>query len=354
MAERLLLFVTDLKRGGTPLVVKRLALGLRHCGHEVEVACLDRMGEVGEELVAEGVKVHALGARGVWDWGVALRFRRLVREGNFGRVVSFLVHANAVAAWASRGVEGVRWFQSVQTTQPKPAWHWRVQRWAARAAERVIVPSEAAATACIERSGIARERIVVVPNAVDAGRFSGLGATGGKRVVFLGRLDPVKRIGDLIAAATLLGAEYEVRIYGEGEERDRLTRLASAARAKGANVELCGGVPWAREALEGANVLVLPSEAEGFGLVLIEAMAAGVAVVASRAPGITDVVRDGETGLLFDVGDVGGLATAVRRVCSDADLRARLTRTATAHVREVYSEASILKGWERALLLPDL
>ena len=70
--------------------------------------------------------------------------RRLVREGDVDTVFSFLVHANTVAALASRRLPGVRFLQSIQTVQPRPRWHWRVQRVVQRYAAAVVVPSTAA------------------------------------------------------------------------------------------------------------------------------------------------------------------------------------------------------------------
>jgi glycosyltransferase involved in cell wall biosynthesis len=101
-------------------------------------------------------------------------------------------------------------------------------------------------------------------------------------------------------------------------------------------VTLHGSVSGPAEALRGAELLVLPSQAEGFGLVLIEAMAAGVPVVATDVPGIRDVVRDGVTGILVPVGSPGALADAIRRVLEDQNLRQSLVAAAWKAAIDAY------------------
>jgi glycosyltransferase involved in cell wall biosynthesis len=114
-------------------------------------------------------------------------------------------------------------------------------------------------------------------------------------------------------------------------------------------VTLRGSVTDPKPALAGAEVLVLPSEAEGFGLVLIEAMAAGVAVVATDAPGIRDVVRDGETGILVPVGSPAALAEGIRRVLEDSGLRGRLVSAAFADARRRFTWDAAVAGYRQLL-----
>src|SRR5262249_41470172 len=99
--------------------------------------------------------------------------------------------------------------------------------------------------------------------------------------------------------------------------------------------------------------LVLPSEAEGFGLVLIEAMAARVPVVATNAPGICDVVRNEQTGLLVPVGQPAELANAIRRITADNALREKLIDNADQDVRRRFSWPPVLQQYRRVLNLEE-
>ena len=109
--------------------------------------------------------------------------------------------------------------------------------------------------------------------------------------------------------------------------------------------------PAPAEALAGSGAIVLPSVAEGFGLVLIEAMAAGVPVIATNVAGIRDVVRHDVTGLLVPVGDVGALAGAIRRVAEDSALRERLVAAAKVDVAARFLWSTVLRRYAAWLRL---
>ena len=350
MPRRILLLITDLEIGGTPTVVRELALRLRGPGAHVEVASLKDLGPNGALLAARDVPVTALHAGGVFTLPVVVRrLRRLVRSRDIDTVLSFLVHANVVASLAVP--RGVRLLQSIQTTQPRPAWHWRAQRWAARRAEVFVVPSTSVVEAGVERSRVPRDKFVVIPNAVDPAEFVRstvpLSPPADYPVGFIGRLDPVKRVTDLVEAVCPLGDRVTLHVFGGGPDRDRIERWVEGV-GTGA-VMLRGAVRRPQEALAEIGLLVLPSEAEGFGLVLIEAMAAGVPVIATDVPGIRDVVQHEVNGLLVPVGQPAALTAAIERVISDADLRRRLVENGLTTVHERYTWDRVLPLYRAAL-----
>ncbi len=348
MSNRLLLLNTDLLRGGTPTVVRELAIRLHRIGVDVEVACLSIWGPVADDIRAAGVPVTALNAAGPRDVAVVARLTRLICDRQYATVLSFLMHANVAAAIASLRIgRGVRWLQSIQTTQPEPRWHWPLQRLAARRAETVIVPSPSAARVATDRAGVPAERVAIIPNAIDLADWTTTTGTDPRRVVFLGRLDPIKDVPTLVAAVARL-PDVHLDIYGDGADRPRLERAVADLHLAD-RVRMHGTVARPQEPLATAGMLVLPSLAEGFGLVLIEAMAAGVPVVATDVPGVRDVVRTGETGLLVPAGDAIALAAAIRRVVDDGPLRERLVAAATADVRRRFTWDAVLPSHRRLL-----
>jgi glycosyltransferase involved in cell wall biosynthesis len=398
--RRILLLITDLRIGGTPTVVRELAIRLAAAGGaKVEVACLSNRGPVADQLKQAGIRVTALDARGARDFPRTVwRLCQLVRDHRIDTVFSFLMHANAVAAAASRIRPGVRWLQSIQTTQPTPRWHWRVQSIAQHAAQRIVVPSDSVARVARDWAGAAAEKIVVIPNAVDVPSGDGRGmvgqtflsviesaiggipasmgrlesARGGQecpplsdskqagmpapplppstpsRIGFIGRLDPIKRIGDLLQAMTLLDPSTHLHIFGEGAQRAGIEAIIHDFHLND-RVTLHGTIARPDEALSQIDVLVLPSQAEGFGLVLIEAMAAGVPVVATDVPGIRDVVRNGETGLLVPVASPAALAQAIKSMLNDSQLRDRLIANGREDVRRRFSWDIVLPRYQKLL-----
>lgn len=183
---------------------------------------------------------------------------------------------------------------------------------------------------------------VEIPNGVDVASFArapmlpGYPRTGGT-VLFLGRYDEPRK-----GMAVLLGAlpdlvrrhpEIEILIVGRGDEE----RLRKEAGPHAGHLRFLGQVSDAEKAsaMRSADVYVAPNlGGESFGIILIEAMAAGTAVVASELDAFRRVLRDGTAGLLVPVGDSAALATALDSVLTDEARRTELVRAATQVVGE--------------------
>jgi glycosyltransferase involved in cell wall biosynthesis len=349
--RRILLLITDLEIGGTPTVVRELATRLNSPPHvEIEVACLSMWGPVADQLCAAGISVTTFDARGPRDLlRTTRRLRDLVRGQKIDTVFSFLVHANVVAAMASRELPGVRFLQSIQTVQPRPRWHWLAQRWAHRYAERIVVPSNAIVRYASRRSSIPASKFVVVPNAIDPDAFPRVNVFAGPKVCagYLGRLDPAKSPQTLVEALDVAAVtEAELHYFGDGPARATL-EAAAAAREVRDRVVFHGAVPRPQDALREIDVLWMPSTVEGFGLVLIEAMASGVPVVAAAGGGVPDVVVDGHNGLIVrHPKEFAGTLTKLR---ADSILRNRLIEGGLRTVREKFTWDVVLPQYRELL-----
>ncbi|MBI1682252.1 glycosyltransferase [Caulobacter hibisci] len=198
----------------------------------------------------------------------------------------------------------------------------------------------------IER-GVPAERVHFVPNAVKipkvlAEPFAAPGRP--PRIVAAGRLHPKKGFDLLIAAAALLrdrGLAFEVEIAGEGDERVRLEGLI-AEHGLGERVRLVG---W-RDApafLATGDVFAFPSYQEGFPLVLLEAMAAGLPVAASAIPGPDEMIVEGVSGRLTSPGDALALADALAGLIADPPSAVALGQKARAAVLADYGPESLAK-----------
>jgi len=184
----------------------------------------------------------------------------------------------------------------------------------------------------LEEFGWPADRVRVVPNGLDPTRFTTSEAVG-SGFLYAGRLSREKGLPTLLAAAERVPAAKLV-VAGTGPAEDEVRRAAST------RVELAGHLDrhelLAR--IRGARAVVLPSEwYENAPLAALEALASGVPVVASRIGGIPEMVRDGETGLLFEPGDAEGLADRLRRLDGDPDLAVRLGRRGREVVEREYS-----------------
>ena len=200
------------------------------------------------------------------------------------------------------------------------------------ASDAVTAPSAWLAAATFERLRVpASVQIDVVPNFVDAERFRPAERPPREVPVLahVSNFRPVKRVGDVLAvfAAVRAARPARLRLIGDGPDRAPL-QAEVAARGLAPDVEFLGEQVDLPAVLQEADLFLLPSETESFGLVALEAMACGLPVVASAVGGLPEVIADGETGYLCPMGDVGAMAAAARRLLDDASGRARLGASA--------------------------
>ena len=213
-----------------------------------------------------------------------------------------------------------------------------------RGAKRVITPS-AYLRRIVTGWGVSAERIDVVYNAVPLASPD-CGAPPQFDVVSVGRLVPWKGFAELIDLVA--HRKWSLRIVGDGPLRAELENQAAAA---GAQVRFDGDVPQAlvAAAIRSGKVFVLNSSYEGLPHIVLEAMAAGVPVIATAAGGTPEVVRDGETGILVPVGSREQLERAVERLLGDDSLRQHMVTGAGALLGEKFSFATMVEDTERVL-----
>lgn len=162
-------------------------------------------------------------------------------------------------------------------------------------------------------------------------------------VLTVARLTQQKSIDTLIDAIALV-PNARLEIIGDGPERGNLEQHARDLQVQN-RVEFLGALPQDQLPAHYARcgVFVLPSIREGMGLVLAEALLCGAPVIATNSGGVTDIVRDGETGLLFPERDARTLADAIEKILNDHALAQRLSETGAALVREQYTSEYVAR-----------
>jgi N-acetyl-alpha-D-glucosaminyl L-malate synthase BshA len=196
-----------------------------------------------------------------------------------------------------------------------------ILKWVLNSTDRIIAVSQYAKNLLIDM-GISEAKIRVIHNGVD----SHTRAVGDeKRVIYLGALVWQKGVDVLLKAFKDVKAEHrdaKLVIVGDGPERMKLEGLASKLKLK--DVDFTGYVDDLDTLFTVNSILVLPSRLEGFGISILEAMARGVPVAASKTGGIPEIVEDGKNGVLFTRENPVSLADAVNKVLDDPGLRNRL------------------------------
>lgn len=232
----------------------------------------------------------------------------------------------------------------------RESWLGRLRLWLMR---RLVDMSGALSPAMQEElagEGIAASRIRLIPNGVDTTVFRPPTAEerGNTRrelglaqdavvVLFVGRLVALKRVDLLLRAWSQLPLpiDRQLLIVGDGPEQESLQQLATALGQH--NIRFAGATNTVALYHRAADIFVLPSEREGLSVALLEAMAAGLTVVASALPGLQAVIDDRHNGLLFPVDDADALRNCLRTAIQSPALRRRLGEGARCRIMEQYS-----------------
>jgi glycosyltransferase involved in cell wall biosynthesis len=230
----------------------------------------------------------------------------------------------------------------------KSAGQIRLQRLAYRAATRIVANSPAAAD-MLAQEGVANRKISIIPNGLESSAYlEPRRSRSIRRIITVANLRPEKSHETLIAAAALLSPacpELRFVIVGDGSRRAELELLA---RIKGVDrvFEFLGHREDVPELLAGADVFVLPSRSEAFPNGVIEAMAAGLPVIASAVGGIPDLVDPGHTGILVPPLDAEALAAALRSLRADPARAHAIGAAARCEVLARYSFDRMLQSFE--------
>lgn len=228
------------------------------------------------------------------------------------------------------------------------------EKWLWQLSDRIICNAHVLKQIMIQRYHVAPDRIAVVPNAVDTNYFrpDPTSGAGPPTVLSVGRLvddkDPLNLVeGFRLAADRFPNARFQ--IMGNGSLRSQVDACIKACSLE-SNIRVLPGVPDIRPIMGDASVFVLASVREASPNVIIEAMAMGLPVVATRVGGIPELVMDGETGILVEPGDPKGLADALAVMLSDERRRREMGLAGRRRVEAYHSLEYLVAETERVFL----
>jgi L-malate glycosyltransferase len=200
--------------------------------------------------------------------------------------------------------------------------------------------------------------IEVIPNFVDCDLFAPRaasdtpppccrGSKSQKTLVHISNFRPVKRLPDVIRVLQLINKEIPTQLIliGDGPERSQTEAFVRELGLQ-KRVSFLGKLESFVDILQHADLFLLPSETESFGLAALEAMSCGMPVIASNTGGIPEVVTNGETGYLLTVGNVEEMAKNSLRLLTDADLYRRMSSAARKRVLDNFDEKHLLSRYE--------
>ena len=311
-----------------------------------------------DELERAGIQTHHLGARTVAAFPRTLRRLSSLLALNRPDVVqTFLFHANVLGAWAARRA-GVRHVLSGIRVAERRTWHRWLARLTDRWVDRHVCVSQAVADFSAAVTGLAPQKLLVIPNGVDIARFQRAeiadlaehGVPVGRAVfACVGRLDRQKGIDwllDLMPQVFARQATHDLLVVGDGPQRAALRRR-TAALGIAHRVHFAGFQQNIPGILAACDCLVLPSRWEGMPNILLEAMAAGRPVLATAAEGVDEIL-----GPENEAQRVAGHSTQVfsdklLTMLSQPTLRARLGAANTQLAEAKFSIERTVAAYER-------
>jgi glycosyltransferase involved in cell wall biosynthesis len=359
---KVLLLSTSMGMGGADKQILAAAEEMRRRGHEVLIVSLTALGPMGAEARTQGIPTESLEMRrGVPDPRGLVRLVRVVRAWRPDVLHSHMVHANLLARALRLLVPVPATVSTIHNIYEGGPLLMAAYRLTNRLVDRMTIVSEAAGDRFVRDRIVPRELLEVVPNGVDledfrevttAERESMRSSMGiGKEFVWLavGRFQPAKDYPNMLRGFAQVCQRYPQTILllvGRGPLQAEIETLARSLGLEG-KVRFLGVRQDVPVLMGAADGYVMSSAWEGMPMVLLEAAASGLPIVATMAGGNQEVVLDQESGFLVPPRDAGALGAAMLRLMglSQAE-RSRMGQKGRQRVRTEYGVKRVVDRWE--------
>ena len=361
---RILHIIESLEFGGAEKVVISLANSMAGT-HEIAICCVKTIGALGPE-VDRRISVLCLNKGEGNDYLLPFKLARIIR-----RNVYDVVHTHEWGVFLEGGLAGflartpvlIHTAHGPYTAYPdtpgsrvKISLRHLLERLVSRCFHRIAAVSDSIRDYIVREIKIDSRTVVTVHNGIPVDDGVPDRGTGTNDVAFItvGRLAEIKNHQLMLRAfhETLKsGIQAQLIIVGDGPERARVEDYRRANRLE-SKVTLLGFRSDVGELLRKADVFVLTSRYEGISVALLEAMRAGLPVIATRVGGVPETVHDGETGLLVELDDLPGLVKAMARLVQSAELRGEMGKRGRDFLVEEFSLGTMSARYGRLYSSP--
>jgi glycosyltransferase involved in cell wall biosynthesis len=351
------LFFSSFIAGGTEHQMIELSRRLDRRLFSVHLVCFHRSGAWvarAEQNTASITEFPISSFRRADTFHQMRAFARWCRANNIALVHTVDIYANIFGLPAAAAARVPVRIGNRRDINPRKSFAMIALQRAAYACAQRVIANSAAVAARLRREAVPHCAIDIIPNGIDVGAFAlrPRGERPLRRVITVANLRPEKAHEVLIDAAASLVArnpDLEFRIVGDGSRLAELTALASA-RGVGKHVRFFGHRDDVPALLRDSDIFVLPSRSEALPNGLIEAMAAGLPVVATAVGGIVELVQHGKNGLLVRPGNSRDLANAIQQLIDDRGRAAALACEARRSIEACYSFDRMVREFERVYL----
>lgn len=347
---------TGLEYGGTELRLARLLPRLNSFDHLV--CSLKPRGPVAKAIESAGISVLSLELRSAASLPRAiLVFAGIIRRHRPDIVITYLVHADVFARFFARAFGARRLVSFISSTVREPRYLWWsiLNGLTSPLVDRFIAVSKTVKEHSVRHWSLPAAKVTVLPTGIDLKSVTlkdpGSYARKPRLLGTAGRLSKEKNLEFLLKVFKKILAgrpDLKLIIYGDGPQKLKLSQLARRLHLK-KNVVFAGWKPDLKKRLSKLDLFLLPSSYEGLPNALLEAMAAGVPVVASDIPEHRSLIKHKKTGLLAPLDNLSGWSEAIEEVLGKAKLREDLAREARSFVEKDHSLSKTAKELEQFL-----
>jgi L-malate glycosyltransferase len=355
--------------GGSGAVATELGLMLADRGHEIHFVTYDqpfRLGGFRERVYFHEVEMagYPLFEHPPYSLALAVALHDAARKYELDLVHMHYAIPHAASAFLAREMlEGERDLKIVTTLHGTditlvglhPSFQ-AITQFSILKSNGLTAVSEYLKRETVRDFAVPADRIEVIPNFVDTELFrpgrepchrASLAPGGEKIVMHVSNFRPVKRLEDVVEVFARIREKVAARLVlvGDGPDRPRAVQRAEVLGVRD-HVAFLGKHASVEELLSCADLFLLPSENESFGLAALEAMAAGAPVVASDAGGLPEVIEHGVSGYLLPIGDVDGMADAGIRILTDEAHHAKVASAARDRTIERFSADRVVSLYE--------
>jgi len=355
--------------GGSGAVATELGLALANRGHEVHFVSYDqpfRLAGFRERVFFHEVEMedYPLFEHPPYALALAVALHDTARAYELDLVHMHYAIPHAVSAFLAREMLKAERPLKIATTLHgtditlvgrHPSFH-AITRFSILESDGLTAVSAYLRDETVSGFSVPSHRIEVIPNFIDTDRWrpdrepchrSKLAPGGEKIVMHISNFRSVKRVEDVVEIFARIKRRVPARLIlvGDGPDRPRALKRAADVGVRD-DVLFLGKHGSVEELLPCADLFLLPSESESFGLAALEAMACGVPVVASNVGGIPEVVEDGVAGFLFEAGAIDDMAEAGARLLTDPDLHRVMSQAARKTAEDRFSANSIVPLYE--------
>jgi N-acetyl-alpha-D-glucosaminyl L-malate synthase BshA len=356
--------------GGSGAVATELGIALAAKGHEVHFITYQqpfRLPSFLPRIYFHEVDVgrYPLFEYPPYDLALAVRMHEVVKAHNLDLLHVHYAIPHATSAWIAREMlreagSDVKVITTLHGTDitivgQDPSFH-PITKFSIEKSDRITAVSQYLRQRTFNAFGCTGCQVEVIYNFIDPDVYNrskyppllSQELNGGRRVLMhVSNFRPVKRVRDIVRIFARVQEAVPSVLVMVGDGPDRVEAEAEA-RMLGVDraVHFLGKIDVVAPLLAGADLFLLPSQSESFGLSALEALASGTPVVGSRAGGIPEVVKEGVTGALREVGDVDAMATVSIEILSDRDRWQTMSRDAAADARTRFSRDDIVRQYE--------